>query len=84
MHTIKKGQARNKHVPGKVADVTHTNRGQAGTYPKYGKAGTLLNNGDTQMVETRTHLWQDQTIRIASIVPMPAARGSPAGPNQWF
>lgn len=28
--------------------------------------------------------WQDQTRRMASGVPMPAARGSPAGPNQWF
>ena len=28
--------------------------------------------------------WQDQTMRMASGVPMPAARGSPAGPNQWF
>ena len=30
------------------------------------------------------HLWQDQTRRMASGVPMPAPRGSPAGPNQWF
>lgn len=29
-------------------------------------------------------LWVDHTRRMASGVPMPAARGSPAGPNQWF
>lgn len=28
--------------------------------------------------------WHDHTIRMASGVPMPAPRGSPAGPNQWF
>lgn len=27
-------------------------------------------------------LWQDQTSFIASGVPIPAPRGSPAGPNQ--
>ena len=30
------------------------------------------------------YLWQDQTILMASMVPIPAALGSPAGPNQWF
>jgi len=29
-------------------------------------------------------LWQLHTSLMASGVPMPAARGSPAGPNQWF
>mmetsp|Transcript_39987 Transcript_39987/g.78826 ORF Transcript_39987/g.78826 Transcript_39987/m.78826 type:complete len:200 (+) Transcript_39987:1230-1829(+) len=29
-------------------------------------------------------LWHVQVCRIASRVPMPAARESPAGPNQWF
>ena len=29
-------------------------------------------------------LWQDHTRRMASGVPIPAERGSPAGPNQWF
>lgn len=29
-------------------------------------------------------LWQVQVERIASGVPIPAARGSPEGPNQWF
>ncbi len=28
--------------------------------------------------------WHDHTSRMASGVPMPAPRGSPAGPNQWF
>ena len=28
--------------------------------------------------------WYDHTRRIASGVPMPAERGSPPGPNQWF
>jgi hypothetical protein len=32
----------------------------------------------------QSHLWVDHTRRMASGVPMPAARGSPAGPNQWF
>ena len=31
-----------------------------------------------------TSRWHDQTCRIASGVPIPAPRGSPAGPNQWF
>lgn len=31
-----------------------------------------------------TSLWQLHTSRIASGVPIPAPRGSPAGPNQWF
>ena len=29
-------------------------------------------------------LWVDQTILMASGVPIPAPRVSPAGPNQWF
>lgn len=37
--------------------------------------------GPTSVMISR---WHDQTRRIASGVPMPAARGSPAGPNQWF
>lgn len=31
-----------------------------------------------------TSLWHDHTSLMASGVPMPAPRGSPAGPNQWF
>jgi hypothetical protein len=31
-----------------------------------------------------TSLWHDHTSLIASGVPIPAPRGSPAGPNQWF
>mmetsp|Transcript_12241 Transcript_12241/g.24425 ORF Transcript_12241/g.24425 Transcript_12241/m.24425 type:complete len:221 (-) Transcript_12241:24-686(-) len=31
-----------------------------------------------------TSRWQLHTIRIASGLPIPAPRGSPAGPNQWF
>ncbi len=37
--------------------------------------------GPTSVMISR---WQDQTRRMASGVPMPAERGSPAGPNQWF
>ena len=36
--------------------------------------------GPTSWITSR---WQDQTSLIASGVPMPAALGSPAGPNLW-
>lgn len=44
-------------------------------------AAKPLGTGPTSWMISR---WQDQTRRMASGVPMPAARGSPAGPNQWF
>ena len=50
--------------------VTHAARGAV---RQKTTAGTLV-----------AHLWQDQTILMASMVPIPAALGSPAGPNQWF
>jgi hypothetical protein len=37
--------------------------------------------GPTSLMISR---WQLHTRRMASGVPMPAPRGSPAGPNQWF
>lgn len=40
-----------------------------------------LGTGPTSEIISR---WVDHTSRMASGVPIPAARGSPQGPNQWF
>ena len=41
--------------------------------------GKPSGTGPTSLMISR---WHDHTRRMASGVPMPAARGSPAGPNQ--
>jgi len=40
-----------------------------------------LLTGPTSLI---TSLCEDQTLKIASGLPIPAPLGSPQGPNQWF
>lgn len=66
----------------------HISAGRAPLGPQHRAGSTTVRNfrqpAEDMSSWSEPCLCVDQTSLMASGVPMPAARGSPAGPNQWF